>query len=227
MSGPRILACPSCGGPVRYEVAFCAYCRAPLTWERPIALERGAALVRRAYPSDPLLGADMLSPGTWERRPDGHAIRPRPGGFVWAQAKLQAADLAASVEGVALDRDGSFGVCVRAYHDGPFLGAYVAMVAPGFRSVRLVRLVEGGAVSEMSKLMDWTSHPCVAPVGQPNQVELRTADTLFQLFVNGTRVLSISHAGIGFGAYGWRVASLDQAATVILRRMDVFEIEAG
>lgn len=225
--GPRVLDCPNCGGPVRYEVPFCAYCRAPLTWDRPITLERGALIKAERYPQDPLLGGTLLKTTRWEPSPDGYVVHLEPKRASWAQSKLQAADLSVCVEGVALDRDAAFGVSVRAYSDGPILGGYVAMVAPGFRSVRLMRLLEGGEVSSQSVLMDWVSHPCVAPVGQPNQVELRTADTVIQLHVNGIRMLSTSDPGLGFGRFGWRAGSMDRPATVLLRKLEVFEVKAG
>ena len=227
MSGPKVLECPACGGPVRYEVPFCAYCRAPLTWDRPIALERGAVIDLASYPRDRLLGATLLRTTRLETTPDGHMLHLAPAHSFWAQSKLCAADVAACVEGVALDGDAAFGVAVRAYGDGDVLGGYVAMVAPGFRSVRLMRLLEGVNISEQAVLMDWVFCPCIAPVGHPNEVELRTADTLLQVFVNGTRVLSTSDAGLGFGAYGWRAASLDHPARVLLRRLAAFESKAG
>ncbi len=227
MSGPHVLECPNCGGPVRYEVSFCAYCRAPLTWERPVALERGVRFHSERYPEAPFMGATLLKNTRWEKSAEGYVVSLAPKRTVWAQSKVRAADLVATVEGVALDRDAAFGVAVRAYNDGPILGGYVAMVAPGFRSVRLMRLVEGAELSTQVPLMDWVSHPSVAPVGAPNLVELRTADTILQVFVNGTRMLSTSDPGLGFGAFGWRAASMDQPARVLLRGIEAFETKSG
>jgi hypothetical protein len=153
------------------------------------------------------------------------------GGPLSFEARAQGAVLEGRAGG-AFDRAGAFAAVVRARAEGKIMGAYVAVVAPGRRSVRPWRAIEGQTVSETMPPRDRAHSPHVAPPGAPDVVELRAADAILRVFVNGRRVLSAEDAGLGFGAYGWRALSLAASPTeppsaVLFAPFDAYEVFAA
>lgn len=221
---PHVLECRLCGAPVRFQVNFCAYCRAPLSWEQPLPLERAELVFSETYPQSPLLGSTILKATKLEKTSGGIIAHIPPAGFAWAHSTMKMQNVCACVEAIALDREASFGVLVRAHAEGKIVSGYVASVAPGFRSFRLTRNIEGSKLSTASVLEDWQSTPVVAPVGGVNHIELRCADMMLQVLVNGVRVLSVLDAGLGFGGFGWRATSLGPAARVLFRSINAFAV---
>jgi hypothetical protein len=226
MSQPRVLECARCGAPVRYQVPFCAYCHAPLTWGGMIPLGRGALLHRGDYPEAPLLGGTLLPANNLVRTEQGHGVHVAPEGAFWAVSKLKARDMCVAVTAMTTDVQAGFGAVARAHTSSGIMDAYVALVVPGCRSFRLSRVVEGGKVGASRYLHDWECSPVIAPPGQPNTIELRAADTMLQVLVNGVRLASLVDAGLGFGAFGWRAVSLGARTTVVLRSLEAYGVVA-
>lgn len=221
---PRVLECDHCGGPVGFRAPFCPYCRRELAWDAPPRLEVGPLVFSRDYRRDEIEGTVVTT--KIERGLEG-AIVSVTGPFRILESDLPARDTVTSVEGVALDRGGAFGVVVRAFADGALFSGYVASVIPAFRTFRLSRNVEGGDVSTLRALSDWEPCEAVRPIGEPNKVEIRAADSILEVHVNGQRVLSLVDSGLAFGASGFRVFSLEQRARVLIRRLDVHEAITG
>ena len=221
---PRVLECSHCGGPVGYRAPFCPYCRSALTWTGPPSVERGGPILSRDYRHHEITGALVTT--TIDHGADG-ALVSVTGPFRVIELDHPARDTVTSVEGVVLDRGGALGVVVRAFADGALFTGYVASVIPAFRAFRLSRNVEGAEVSTMRALSDWEACEAVRPLGEVNVIELRAADSLLEVHVNGQRMLSLVDSGLAFGASGFRVFSLEQRARVLVRRLDVHEAVAG
>ncbi|MFO0553939.1 MAG: hypothetical protein U0271_36495 [Polyangiaceae bacterium] len=224
MMRPRVLECPTCGGPLRFQVPFCAYCRSPITWGDSLELDRGASVHAEHYPERPLLGGSLLRKESLEKSADGHVVVLRAGTASWAKAMRNARDSCVAVTGVTVEPHAGFAAVARAHTEGGVVDAYIAAVVPGLRSVRLARLCEGSDVSAVLPIRDWECSPHVAPIGYANTVELRVADTVLQLFVNGQRVLSAVDGGLGFGSFGWRAFSCEGPARVLIRALEVFAV---
>jgi hypothetical protein len=86
--------------------------------------------------------------------------------------------------------------------------------------------VLGAAQSaEIDVLTEWEVSSHVAPVGSPNRVELRCADSVLDLVVNGTRVATVIDARFGFGHFGWRATSAELPTTVLLQSVELSHIQ--
>lgn len=220
MSG-KILECDHCGGPVPFRAPFCAYCRAPLTWEGTPRLERGAPFLSKRYPRD---GAQLTFTTTRaEHVAEGTILHVQnPTRFLELDRPTR--DVCAVLDAVTLDRGAAFGVVVRSFVDAELFSGYAAMICPGFRSLRLARIVEGATVSTMRVLSDWEMTEAMRPQGQPNQIEIRVADSLFEVLVNDVRVISTLESGVVFGAVGFRVFSLERVSRVLLRSLEAFDV---
>lgn len=212
---PRILECARCGGPVGFRAPFCAYCRSPLAWDVAPSIERGELLYSKRYdgPRDESCLAQIGEGGLM-------AVNEQVYGRI--DPDYQARDTATSIEGIALDRAGGLCVMVRAFADGDIFSGYVASIVPAFGCLRLTRIVEGLGASTADVLADWEPCSAVRPHGQPNVLELRAADSLLEVHVNGQRVLAVVHAGLSFGASGFRLFSIEKEARFVMRRLDVY-----
>ena len=54
---------------------------------------------------------------------------------------------------------------------------------------------------------EWEFHPAIRGVGVVNDVELRFADSVFQIVLNDVRVATIVDASFLFGGMAWVAAS--------------------
>lgn len=214
---PRVLECPHCGGPVGFRAPFCVYCRSPLTWDAAPSIERGELLFTTRYESPP--GEGRLVPTAGGGTEGGLVTVSKA--FSSIDLDYQARDTATSIEGIALDRAGGLCVIVRAFADGGFFSGYVASIIPAFRCLRLARVVEGSGLSTADILAEWEPCSAVRPPGELNHLELRAADSLLEVHVNGTRVLARVDSGISFGASGFRIFPLEHHARFLVKRLDV------
>lgn len=226
MIRPHVLECPTCGGPLRFQVPFCAYCRAPVQWSETLELDRGAPIHTDRYPRDPLLGASAIK-SRIDPAPEGHVLHVRAQGATWASAKKQLRDACVAVTAIAIDPGAGFAAIARVHTESGIADGYQALVVPGLRTVRLSRFCEGGDVSAVAPIRDWECSPKVAPAGYPNTIELRAADAMLQLFVNGERILSAIDAGLGFGSFGFRAIALEGPARVCFQSLEVFAVASS
>jgi hypothetical protein len=214
---PRVLECSQCGGPVRFRAAFCAYCRSPLVWDAAPLIERGGLLFSTRYESGPEEAHLVASPSA---RADGGLVTVT-GLYRSIDMEVQVRDSATSVEAAALDRAGEISVVVRAFDDGPLFSCYAASIVPAFRRLHLARVIEGAGFSTSDVLAEWQICSAVRPTGELNHLELRIADSLLEVHVNGTCVLARVEEGIAFGASGFRLLTLENAARFFVKRLDV------
>jgi len=189
-------------------------------------LDRGAPIHAERHPSDPLLGAGALKRRV-EPSPEGHVLHLPAQGASWASAKKHVRDVCVAVTATAIDPGAGFAAIARVHTESGIADGYQALVVPGLRTVRLARFCEGGEVSAVSAIRDWECSPHVAPAGYPNTIELRAADTMLQLFVNGERVLSAIDAGLGFGGFGFRAIALEGPARVCFRSIEAFAVASS
>ncbi|HEY8072820.1 MAG TPA: hypothetical protein VIF62_01890 [Labilithrix sp.] len=226
MSEARVLECVRCGAAVAFRAPACLYCRAAQTWsDAPPILHRTARIFGHRYPPDPPLGATVLKDVV--ATPEGARVSVGSKRSKLAvSTAVQRRNGCVAVTGVALDADMGFGALVRAYAEGSIFGAYSAVVVPAYRAVALSRLLEGGEVSELIELSGWESTTAVRPLGEPNTVEIRYADSVLQVLVNDVRIITFVDAGIGYGKIGWRAVSLGDPGSVLLRGIEVFDVGA-
>jgi hypothetical protein len=90
---------------------------------------------------------------------------------------------------------------------------YSLMVSPHYRVVNLARYVATTKHAHSDHLHEFEFHPSVARVGQPNEVELRCADSILQVFVNGQQIAACLDAAFGFGGFAWRLQSRTKLPT--------------
>ena len=222
---PSVLDCPTCGAPTAFGAPFCPYCSAPLTWGDPPRLARGALLVDKRHPAAPLAGRAALKNTPVVETPDGFIVTPNHLGSALAiEDRPRMHDFACVLDAVAIDRGAIISVLARGYADSGVVGGYAATVCPAFRSVRLVRILEGGMLSEIQILQNWTPCPQARGLGEPNLIELRVADAIIEVYINGERALSAVDAALGFGAVGWRVTSLEGPSRALLRGIAAYEV---
>jgi hypothetical protein len=209
---PRVLKCPNCGAPLTFRAPFCAYCRGLVTWDRDLAIARGAPFFELDFSRDPLPG--------WSKAPRSRAgVRveiDKPDWEHYGAFTPKVRDACVVIRGVAADRHGYFGVRARVSGEGDAHAGYKLRVYPQCRSWKLVREASWGTRTEIDVIVPWEHSPIVADVGQPNEVELRLADSVLQVSLNGQQVSTIYDAGFGFGGLGWVVGSIDASATVVL-----------
>lgn len=216
-----VFECDRCGAPTGFRAPFCAYCHAPLAWNAPPNIERGPRIVSRDYRTH-VIDARSLTRTTLETTRDGVMVTTAVP-FRVLELEHPARDTVTAVEGVVFDRGGALGVIVRAFSDAPLFTCYVASIVPSFRTFRLSRNVEGADVSTLRAITEWEATSVVRPNGEPNVIEMRTADSVLEVHVNGTRLATVVDASLAFGCSGFRIFSLEKQAHVLVRRLDVFE----
>ena len=204
MSGPNVLACPKCGGPTAFQSPFCVYCRAPLTWGTVPALARGPILFHADVTKDPLPRRPATEKINEQRSPQGVEVTcagtksltgelgpPRRHGCIVVRASTLDTH---AVVGVVARRQTIPGAC-----------GYFLQVFPYYRTVQLTRYASTATGAYASAIHDSEFHPRVLGLGQLNEIELRCADSIFQVFVNGHHLATCIDAALGFGGFGWRV----------------------
>lgn len=221
MSGVRVLACPACGAPSAFGAPFCTYCRGPLTWGAMPTLARGQLVARLDATKDEVDKRPLVAS---ERTRDGTIVTVGPRKAGTGAIGLRRRHGCVVIEGVALDPQAAIGVAARQQEDAAS-GGYSLSVIPHFRSVGLSKVVASVKQAYFQPLHDWQFHEGVRRVGEPNEVELRAADSILQVLVNGRLVASCIDATFGFGGFGWRVQSLtDQPARVLIRAVSVYDV---
>lgn len=200
----RALQCERCGAPVTFGSPFCGYCRAPLVWEdRPLLL-RGAAL-ETAKGKDFNLKDRAMVTGLFQQ--------PRRNGAVLAEGKTRG-------------RNAGFGVMARVSTAGSYRMAYALSLRPAHRSFQLSQVIWGDGKTEQRVLYAWECHPAAKGEGESNTLELRFADSLLQVVINGTRAASLVDAAFGFGQPGWRALCYGaDACEVSLTQLTVHSLQ--
>ncbi len=221
MNGPKVLACPACGGPTQFGAAFCVYCRGPLTWGTVPVLARGRLVTRIDGTKDAL---DKRELQAIERTNDGTVVTvgPRLAGNGSVGPRRRHGCIV--VEAAAIDSNATIGVCARQTESGAS-GGYSLAVVPHFQSVDLAKVVASKTHVYSRGLYEWEFHANVRRVGRMNEVELRLADSIIQIFVNGENIATCIDATFGFGTFGWRIQSLTGApARALVRSASVYDV---
>jgi hypothetical protein len=133
-------------------------------------------------------------------------------------------DACVSVSAVCHEPRCGFGVTGRVQKTGMASTSYSLMVHPDVRAYRVQRLLVTKEKSFVETLHDWEVVPAVGGIGALNRVELRYADSAFQVVINGVKVASLVDARFGFGDTGWRATSyadFPQKKRILFRSMDV------
>jgi hypothetical protein len=209
----RVLTCEQCGGPLVYGAPACAYCHAPQQWERLVSIERGSAFVENAFVQEPML--DLPREAT--RREDGILLDiEKRNWHVWHRFGPHLRNGCFAVRGRALDPHGIFGIYARMHTEGQARAAYELMVYPAHRAWRMRRTLWWPSETHTDVVLDWEHTSLLAGVGSENEVELRCADSVFQVVFNGHRVATLIDASFGFGMLGWVAGSMRAPARLML-----------
>ena len=224
MSGaPRVCSCAQCGAPMAFRTPFCAYCRAPATWSDVPALRPGAVLEAYDMTRAPL---PQEHANRTARRGDGALVSLPRDALVGGLCRGPLRNGCVAATGVCLDEHGRLGVMARTINLPSVQVGYRAVVLPASRSFLLERFVAGAAESHSDRLCAAEAVVHVQPPGQPNRVELRCADSIVHLVINGSTVATVIDARLGFGWPGWIAASeATGAAQVLVQHLEVRLIE--
>jgi hypothetical protein len=220
---PRNLSCERCGGPVAFQAPFCGYCRAPIHWSPLLDIEPAgdfAALDLReqALPGEQGL-AKVISAG-----PEGRLLTINGTAAYSGTLPKALRDACVSIRAVCFEPSCGFGVIGRVQKTGTASSSYSLMVHPAVRAYRVQRLLVTKHRTHVEALHDWEVVPAVGGLGVVNHVELRYADSAFQVVINGVKVASLVDARFGFGAVGWRATSygeIPQRKRILFRSLEV------
>ena len=219
----RTLRCAACGAPVEFQSPFCAYCRVPLTWGASLDVEPGRSLWtvdlrREPLPSEATFGADVtVTPEGRMLTLDGSVT------FRGLMTTPPLRDACASVVATCWEPNLGFGVTGRTHTEGHAQSAYTLMVNPTARVYRVDRRLWTKTETHIEVMRNWEVTSSLAGLGAPNRVELRYADAVFQIVINGAHVASLVDARFGFGRVGWRAVSFDdlpQRKRIVLHAME-------
>lgn len=209
----KALTCQNCGGPLSFGAPFCAYCRVPLQWGRHVSIERGELFFSRDFSRDPLPNCTV-----GKRRADGTVVALEKDNWErWGTFEPKVRDACVALRGVALDANGGLGVYARVHTQGDTKAAYQLKIYPAFRSWRLRREAWSKKTTHTQAIVDWEFSPYIGGVGVSNEVELRFADSVFQVVLNGHSVATMVDASFGFGMLGWVVGSFPTTAEVLVQ----------
>ncbi len=219
----HVLRCAMCGAPVGFQSEFCAYCRAPQAWPVVPDVQRGEPLARLEFPRDPL-PADALAKGAATAVQDGvrvHVEADRmPFGSVPA---VIARDGCIALSGTCFEAHTAIGVGVRTRNEGSATTGYLLFVQPALRCFKLMRSVSSREVHHCEPLRDWEFSAAVRPLGAVNELELRCADSVLRVVVNGETVANVVDARFGFGTFRWLAETFDRRpADVVLHGLGLW-----
>ena len=221
MTEPQILRCPSCGGPTQFGAPFCVYCRGSLTWGAVPLLARGRLIARLDGMRDALDKSQLTS---LERTPSGSLATVAASKAANGAVGQRRRHGCIVVEAAAVDPHTGIGVAGR-QQEASAAGGYSLSVAPHFRSVNLAKVVASREHVYFTQLHAWEFQPIVRRVGEMNEIELRLADSIIQVFVNGHHVAAVVDATFGFGSFCWRIQSLTaRPARALIRSVSLFEV---
>ena len=215
------LSCDHCGGPVTYQAPFCPFCRAAQSWDAHVVLRRGAILADVDTVQQPL---PTRSSTPFGRRVDGGVLlEPSAGKIQKGLFPFDLRDACVRVRATALDAGATFGLLFRVCSHGDTEAGYDLQVFPAFRSFRLRRLLWHKGKLQEVVLHRWEHGTVVRPFGQTNDLELRGADAVFQIVINGMLTATVLDAAFCYGAVGWSAASESDVsqARIVVHRVDV------
>ena len=218
---PRVLQCPACGGPTQFGAAFCAYCRGPLDWGTIPLLSRGRLIARLDGTKDDFDRRELQAA---ERTGNGTVVTVGPRRAANGGVGLRRRHGCVVIEGATLDPHATLGVCAR-QQESNASGGYSLSLIPHFRTVNLAKVLASTVHVYYHALHDWEFYEGARRVGEPNELELRAADSILQVFVNGRHVASCIDATFGFGTFGWRIQSVtDLPGRTLIRSVAVYEV---
>ena len=225
MTSVRPLRCGACGGPVTYRAKFCAYCRAKLDFRtEPVLADRG----RPACIFD--LREGISPPGT---RPYKDYYEPKKGiGFQMKVPDTRRAlgatppklrDSIARLSAICHDPCGMIAVGARTHQIGAAWAGYFVTVWPARREV-FARKEAMGKDTAFKDLLARQVVRELGGVGASNTLEVRCADSFFEVYVNGTKTLTFEDAHFSFGEHAWAVDAVGGTAIVTLQSFEVDEL---
>ncbi len=207
---PRVMTCSFCGAPVQFGDAFCAYCRAPLTWTGGIPeIGRGPRL------------ADF------EFGRKGELVTAEPRKVCWGSMGPAVRNGCAVLRFTAWDV-GSVSLLFRTNQNGKdgdgYCSAYEVRAEPGYRAFQLISVLWHDELEDVRIVRPFENEAALQGPGQPNEIEARFADSVLQIAINGRLVTTAVDSMFGFGNIGWRVrAPLSGPARATLHELDLFE----
>ena len=221
MSEPKVLACPKCGAPTSFGASFCVYCRTPLNWGAMPMLARGRLIAQMDGTRDVFSKRELIG---LEKTPNGAVAtveaRKAANGVVGPRRRHGCV----VVHAASLDAHAAVGVAGR-QQESTASGGYSLSVAPHFRTVNLAKVAASREHVYFTQLHAWEFQPNVRRTGELNEIELRMADSIIQVFVNGHHIAACIDATYGFGAFGWRIQSLTgMPARVCIRSIALYEV---
>lgn len=220
MTGPKALTCAGCGGPTQFRAPTCGYCHAALVWGATVEIEPGELIAQADMGRDPPPGWSVTTANA-ARRGDACAIELKTPYVRFGTFAPSACDACISATGICPDDQGQLGVVARHVSAGDAQSYYGAWIHPGRRRFKLERVLGAPKSAEFEVLAEWEVSGHVEPVGSLNRVELRCADSVLDLVVNGARVATVIDARFGFGQFGWRVTSATAPSTVLLHSVEL------
>jgi hypothetical protein len=214
------LTCANCGAPVGYQAPFCSYCRTALLWDDVPVLGQGGIFRTVELWREPLPGKHTAGSNDMLRRSDGVLLNVPTGKFLSGELEPKFKDVCIAASATCLDPGAGFGVTARMHEIGSARSTYALSVRPGFRAFTLTRLLWTDKDSYVDWLLPWECVPAVAGVGTVNHIELRVADSVLQVVINGVRLATVIDARFGFGTAGWRAVSFGGQSRVVLHQLE-------
>jgi hypothetical protein len=207
----HVLTCRACGAPITFGAPFCSYCRAPAVWGDTVDLERGDDVV--AF--DMVRGSPPANvPGTHTRA--GLLVESKADTFSHHVVSRPMRDACVTIRGTTLDASGTLGIFARLNTQGSIKTAYDLRVYPALRSFTFRRIVWGTKKTHASAMRESEHSRFILPPNTMNEIELRYADSVFQIVINGKRVATVIDPSFGYGAVAWRAGAMPQMDSRVL-----------
>jgi hypothetical protein len=219
----RGVSCDHCGAPVTFQAPFCSYCRAVLTWGSSLDIEPGKVFTALDLTRDALPGTEGWTK-VLSAVQDGKIITIDGEGSHSGTFPFVLRDACISASAVCLEPNVAFGVTGRLHKAGAATSTYVAQIHAAVRAYRVQRILWTMKENYIDVIRDWEFVPAIGGIGTLNHLEMRFADSVFQVLINGTNVASFVDAKFGFGHVGWRAVTFDplpQKKRVLFRTLEV------
>ena len=228
--------CPVCRAPLEAGILRCDECQVRVDWQtqRPLAhhpfIKPGEPLyftdtTRGLLPGREAL-AGVLSDGTrYETTPYGALITVVPGrAMECSEARLRCRDVCVRASFTAIDPGITVSCVGRIDAIDTAKLKYVLEVDPAERKFCIDRGFSSPQVAQFVALVPWTQSPMIAPLGQPNIVELRLQGPTLEARINDRHVMTIHDAVLGIGAAGIRLSSKPKMTTPARATVQWFEM---
>ncbi len=206
--------CPVCQTPSSLRAGYCEYCQAPLREEHG-RLEVAHPIIQ---PGVVLVSLDLRAdspPGYATRVKNlekGSSFMPDPRGIgvtvaprttlPFIQDGLRARDVVCRTL-IAVFGTGAYAsVVARREAVGLAETQYTFDVLPEKRAARLTRRYATARVAGVAELIPWTENPAIAPLGEPNHLELRLQGPTLEGWINGAPCLRVYDPVYGIGYAG-------------------------